>query len=32
MADGVERVIGRPAMSVREFVSLHADEFGGRRS
>jgi hypothetical protein len=26
MADGVERVTGRPAMSVREFVSLHADE------
>jgi NAD(P)H dehydrogenase (quinone) len=32
MAAGVERVTGRPAMSVREFVSLHADEFGGRRS
>ncbi len=32
MADGVERVTGRPAMSVRDFVSLHADEFGGRRS
>jgi len=32
MADGVERVTGRPAMSVREFVSLNADEFGGRRS
>jgi NAD(P)H dehydrogenase (quinone) len=32
MADGVERVTGRPAMSVREFVLLHADEFGGRRS
>jgi uncharacterized protein YbjT (DUF2867 family) len=31
MTDGVERVTGRPAMSVREFVSLHADEFGGRR-
>jgi len=31
-ADGVERVTGRPAMSVREFVSLHADAFGGRRS
>jgi len=28
----VERVTGRPAISVREFVSLHADEFGGRRS
>ena len=32
LADGVERVTGRPAMSVREFVSLHADEFGGRLS
>jgi uncharacterized protein YbjT (DUF2867 family) len=32
LADGVERVTGRPAVSVREFVSLHADEFGGRRS
>lgn len=32
MADGVERVTGRPPMSVREFVSLHADELGGRRS
>jgi NAD(P)H dehydrogenase (quinone) len=32
MADGVERVTGQPAMSVREFVSLHAEEFGGRRS
>jgi uncharacterized protein YbjT (DUF2867 family) len=32
LADGVERVTSRPAMSVREFVSLHADEFGGRRS
>src|SRR5215831_1338321 len=32
MADGVERVTGRPPISVREFVSLHADEFGGRRS
>lgn len=30
-ADGVARVTGQPAMSVREFVSLHADEFGGRR-
>jgi len=28
MSDGVARVIGRPAMSVGEFVSLHADEFG----
>ena len=32
ITDGVERVTGRPAMSVREFVSLHADEFGGLRS
>jgi len=32
LADGVQRVTGQPAMSVREFVSLHADEFGGRRS
>src|SRR5882672_793477 len=32
LSDGVERVTGRPAISVREFVSLHADEFGGRRS
>jgi NAD(P)H dehydrogenase (quinone) len=32
LADGVERVTGRPAMSVREFVSLHAEEFAGRRS
>jgi NAD(P)H dehydrogenase (quinone) len=31
-ADGVQRLTGRPAMSVREFVSLHAEEFGGRRS
>jgi uncharacterized protein YbjT (DUF2867 family) len=29
MTSGVERVTGRPAMSVREFVSLHAEEFGG---
>jgi uncharacterized protein YbjT (DUF2867 family) len=29
LADGVERVTGRPAMSVRDFVSLHADQFGG---
>ena len=27
MADGVERVTGRPPMSVREFVSRHADRF-----
>jgi uncharacterized protein YbjT (DUF2867 family) len=31
LADGVEQVTGRPAMNVREFVSLNADEFGGRR-
>jgi uncharacterized protein YbjT (DUF2867 family) len=31
-ADGVERLTGRPAMSVRDFVALHADEFGGRRT
>src|ERR1700680_3660160 len=31
-AEGVQRVTGRPAMSVREFVLLHAEEFGGRRS
>ena len=30
MVDGVERVTGRPAMSIRDFGSLHADEFGGR--
>jgi uncharacterized protein YbjT (DUF2867 family) len=32
MTDAIERLTGRPAMSVREFVSLNADEFGGRRS
>ena len=32
MADGVERVTGRPAMRVRDFVALHAEAFGGRRS
>jgi hypothetical protein len=31
-ADGVARVTGQPAMSVREFVSLHADAFGGHRA
>jgi NAD(P)H dehydrogenase (quinone) len=31
LADGVQRVTGRPPMSVREWVSLHADEFGGPR-
>jgi uncharacterized protein YbjT (DUF2867 family) len=30
MTDGVEQVTGRLAMSVREFVTLHTDEFGGR--
>ena len=30
LADGVQRVTGQPPMSVREFVSLHADKFGGR--
>jgi NAD(P)H dehydrogenase (quinone) len=32
LTDGVERVTGRPAMSVRDFVSLHADEFAGTSS
>jgi len=32
LTDGVERLTGRPPMSVRKFVSLHADEFGGHRS
>ena len=27
MADGIERVTGAPPMSVREFVSRHADQF-----
>ena len=31
-ADGVQRLTGRPPMGVREFVSLHAEEFGGHRS
>jgi uncharacterized protein YbjT (DUF2867 family) len=31
LADGVQRVTGRSPMSVREFVSLHAAAFGGRR-
>ena len=31
-ADGVQRVTGRRPMSVREFVTLYAEEFGGRRS
>src|SRR5262249_15562906 len=29
LADGVERVTGRPAMRVRGFVGLHAEAFGG---
>ena len=32
LADDVERLTGRPATSVQEFVSLHADQFGGRRA
>lgn len=32
LADGVQRVTGRSPMSVREFVTLHADRFGGRRA
>src|SRR6266851_780231 len=32
LTDDVERVTGRPATSVREFVLHSADEFGGRRS
>ena len=32
LADGVGRVTGQPSLGVREFVSLHADEFGGRRA
>jgi uncharacterized protein YbjT (DUF2867 family) len=31
-AEGVTQVTGRPPMSVQEFVSLYADQFGGRRS
>jgi uncharacterized protein YbjT (DUF2867 family) len=30
LSDGEEKVTGRPAVTVREFVSLHADEFGRR--
>jgi uncharacterized protein YbjT (DUF2867 family) len=30
LTDVVQRVTGRPAMSVREFASLHAGELGGR--
>jgi NAD(P)H dehydrogenase (quinone) len=32
LSDGVERVTGRPPMSVRDFVTLHADEFRSRRN
>jgi len=32
IAGGVERVTGQPPMSIREFVSLYADQFGGRHS
>jgi uncharacterized protein YbjT (DUF2867 family) len=32
LTDGVERVTGQPPMSVREFVSLHPDEFGSRQT
>jgi hypothetical protein len=32
MTDGVERLINRTPMSVRDFVSLYADKFGGRQS
>jgi len=32
MSDVVQRVTGKPPMTVGEFVSLHADEFGGRRA
>ena len=28
----MEQVTGRPPMSVRDFVALHAEAFGGRRS
>jgi uncharacterized protein YbjT (DUF2867 family) len=31
LSDGVQRVTGRPAVSVREFVEAHANEFGGLR-
>jgi len=31
-SDGVERVTGQPALSVSEFVTLHADEFRGGTS
>ena len=31
VADGVQRLTGRPPMSVREFVSLYPDQFSRRR-
>ncbi len=31
MADGVEQVTGQAPLSIREFVSRRADQFGGRR-
>jgi len=31
MTDAVERLTGTPPMGIRDFVALHADEFGGRR-
>jgi len=31
LTDDVNRITGQSPMSVRDFVSLHADEFGGRR-
>jgi NAD(P)H dehydrogenase (quinone) len=32
LADGVPRVTGQPPTSIREFVSRHADQFGGVRT
>jgi uncharacterized protein YbjT (DUF2867 family) len=32
LTDGVARLTGRPPLGVRDFVTLHAQEFGGRRS
>jgi len=31
LTETAEQLAGQPTMTVREFVSLHADEFGGRR-
>jgi uncharacterized protein YbjT (DUF2867 family) len=28
--DGIQRILGKPPMGIREFVSIHADEFGGK--